>query len=95
MTGAKLSVVPGKYKPGVDEIPIKISVNNGRGMVGRLGFEPRTNDLKGRCSTIELSTHGHRERAVIFTPLPKARIICLLLSVLACAVDPRLLIILS
>jgi hypothetical protein len=25
-------------------------------MVGRLGFEPRTNDLKGRCSTIELST---------------------------------------
>lgn len=25
-------------------------------MVGRLGFEPRTNDLKGRCSTVELST---------------------------------------
>src|SRR5687768_16888999 len=29
-------------------------------MVGRLGFEPRTNDLKGRCSTIELSTRNKR-----------------------------------
>jgi hypothetical protein len=25
-------------------------------LVGRPGFEPGTNDLKGRCSTIELST---------------------------------------
>jgi hypothetical protein len=32
----------------------------GIGMVGRLGFEPRTNDLKGRCSTIELSTRAER-----------------------------------
>ena len=29
-------------------------------MVGRRGFEPRTNDLKGRCSTIELSTRTNR-----------------------------------
>ena len=27
-----------------------------RRLVGRLGFEPRTNGLKGHCSTIELST---------------------------------------
>ena len=37
-------------------------------MVGRLGFEPRTNDLKGRCSTVELSTPmrlSREERGVI------------------------------
>ena len=27
-------------------------------MVGRLGFEPRTNGLKVRCSTVELTARG-------------------------------------
>lgn len=27
-------------------------------LVGRLGLEPRTNALKGRCSTIELPSHA-------------------------------------
>ena len=26
-------------------------------VVGRVGFEPTTNGLKGRCSTTELPTH--------------------------------------
>lgn len=26
--------------------------------VGPVGFEPTTNDLKGRCSTIELEAHA-------------------------------------
>ena len=52
-------------------------------MVGRLGFEPRTNDLKGRCSTIELSTqlrdrggeNGFPRRgfASNFAPTPRLR----------------------
>jgi len=29
--------------------------------VGRLGLEPRTNALKGRCSTIELPSHVQQE----------------------------------
>jgi hypothetical protein len=32
-------------------------VNN---KMGRLGFEPRANALKGRCSTAELPTHGQK-----------------------------------
>lgn len=31
-------------------------------MVGWLGLEPRTNGLKGRCSTIELPTHRLHQR---------------------------------
>ena len=31
-------------------------------MVGWPGFEPGTNDLKGRCSTIELPTHIHNRQ---------------------------------
>jgi hypothetical protein len=29
-------------------------------LVGRVGFEPTTNGLKGRCSTTELPTRGPR-----------------------------------
>ena len=29
-------------------------------VVGRVGFEPTTNGLKGRCSTTELPTRGRR-----------------------------------
>jgi hypothetical protein len=32
-------------------------------MVGRQGFEPWTNGLKGRCSTTELPTHTHEIQA--------------------------------
>ncbi len=32
-------------------------------VVGRLGFEPRTNNLKGCCSTIELSPHWTQQNA--------------------------------
>ena len=37
-------------------------------MVGRLGFEPRTNDLKGRCSTIELPTPSVEGRLRCVSP---------------------------
>ena len=33
------------------------------GVVGRLGFEPRTNNLKGCCSTSELSPPGTQQNA--------------------------------
>ena len=36
-------------------------------MVGRPGFEPGTNNLKGCCSTIELSTHANTSRQ-LFLP---------------------------
>ena len=32
--------------------------------MGRLGFEPRANALKGRCSTAELPTHGRKTGGV-------------------------------
>ena len=32
--------------------------------MGRLGFEPRANALKGRCSTAELPTRGRKQRVV-------------------------------
>ncbi len=36
-------------------------------MVGRPGFEPGTNNLKGCCSTIELSSHANTSRQ-LFLP---------------------------
>lgn len=41
----------------------------GAGVVGWLGFEPRTNGLKGRCSTAELPTLGKMVRDRGFEPL--------------------------
>ena len=31
-------------------------------LVGRLGLEPRTNGLKGHCSTIELTAHENNSK---------------------------------
>lgn len=55
--------------------------------MGRLGFEPRANALKGRCSTTELPTHGqktgqvyHVENAPFKIMLPVATIVSLALG---------------
>src|SRR5262245_56248908 len=48
-----------------------------RRLVGRLGFEPRTNCLKGKCSTIELSPQLGPRAQIVFRLGGKARIICI------------------
>jgi hypothetical protein len=42
---------------------IETKISAGRIFVSALGFEPRTNGLKGHCSTIELRAHHIRRRA--------------------------------
>ena len=52
-------------------------------LVGRVGFEPTTNGLKGRCSTTELPTRGRRN---VKDAPPRRKQICpeiLLVSALA------------
>jgi hypothetical protein len=43
-------------------------VNESDWMVGRPGFEPGTNNLKGCCSTIELSTRTNTDGSYFYQP---------------------------
>ena len=45
-------------------------------MVGRPGLEPGTNDLKGRCSTVELSTHSAFRQRIRTPSLPPPKCYC-------------------
>ncbi len=66
MVGA-LGIEPRKTEPGCDSVGAGLAEQRGRsderrrqGVVGALGIEPRTNGLKGHCSTAELYPHRNR-----------------------------------